>query len=97
MSYNQLILDPSTYVKNRAQRSEASILLRHVDDVVGMGPDEVLMIDFEHMKTSLYLTDVVVLRHDGDTEWSTIACFSLSCSTASLRSRHLRSRTMSVL
>ena len=66
-------------MKNRAQRSEASILLRHVDDVVGMGPDEVLMIDFEHMKTSLYLTDVVVLRHDGDTEWSTILA-SLSVS-----------------
>ena len=26
-----------------------------------------LMSDFEHMKTSLYLTDVVVLRHEGDT------------------------------
>ena len=25
------------------------------------------MNDFEHMKTSLYVTDVVVLRHDGDT------------------------------
>ena len=25
------------------------------------------MSDFEHMKTSLYLTDVVVLRHEGDT------------------------------
>ena len=31
------------------------------------GPEEHLMSDFEHMKTSLYLTDVVVLRHDGDT------------------------------
>ena len=38
-----------------------------MDDVVGTGPDEHLMSDFEHMKTSLYLTDVVVLRHDGDT------------------------------
>ena len=25
------------------------------------------MSDFEHMKTSLHLTDVVVLRHDDDT------------------------------
>ena len=25
------------------------------------------MSDFEHMKTSLYLADVVVLRHEGDT------------------------------
>ena len=31
------------------------------------GPEEHLMSDFEHMKTSLYLTDVVVLRYDGDT------------------------------
>ena len=38
-----------------------------MDDVVGTGPDEHLMSDFEHMKTSLYLTDVVVLRHEGDT------------------------------
>ena len=30
-----------------------------------VGPDEQLMSDFEHMKTSLYLTDVVVLRHVG--------------------------------
>ena len=67
MSYNQLISDPSTYVKERAQRSEDSILLRHMDDMVGTGPDEHLMSDFEHMKTSLYLTDVVVLRHEGDT------------------------------
>ena len=59
MSYNQLISDPSTYVKKRAQRSDHSILLRHMDDVVGTGPDEHLMSDFEHMKTSLYLTDVV--------------------------------------
>ena len=67
MSYNQLISDPSTYVKRRAQRSDDSILLRHVDDVVGTGPDSHLMSDFEHMKTSLYLTDVVVLRREGDT------------------------------
>ena len=67
MSYNQLISDPSTYVKKRAQRSDDSILLRHMDDVVGTVPDEHLMSDFEHTKTSLYLTDVVVLRHEGDT------------------------------
>ena len=34
---------------------------------MGTGPDEQLMSDFEHMKTNLCLTDVVVLRHDGDT------------------------------
>ena len=34
---------------------------------MGTGPEEHLMSDFEHMKTSLYLTDVVVLRHEGDT------------------------------
>ena len=66
-SYNQLTSDPSTPVKKRAQRSDGSILLRHMDDLVGTGPDEHLMSDFEHMKTSLYLTDVVVLRHEGDT------------------------------
>ena len=38
-----------------------------MDDMVGTRPDEHLMSDFEHMKTSLYLTDVVVLRHEGDT------------------------------
>ena len=64
MNYSQLISDPSTYVKKRAQRSDDSILLRHMDDVVGT---EHLMSYFEHMKTSLYLTDVVVLRHEGDT------------------------------
>ena len=42
---------PSGYVKKHAQRSEDSILLRHVDDVVGTGPDEHLTSDFEHMKT----------------------------------------------
>ena len=67
MSYNQLISDPSTYVKKHAQRTEDAILLHHMDDVVGTGPDEHLMSDFEHMKTSLYLTDVVGLRHEGDT------------------------------
>ena len=54
-------------MKKRAQRSDDSILLRHMDDVVGTGPEEHLMSDSEHMKTSLYLTDVVVLRHKGDT------------------------------
>ena len=67
MSYNKLISDPSTYVKKRAQRSDDSILLRHMDDVVGTGPDEHLMSDFEHVKTNVYLTDVVVLCHEGDT------------------------------
>ena len=57
MSYNQLRTDRSTYVKKRAQRSDDSIPLRHMDDVVGTGPDEHLMSDFEHMKTSLYLVD----------------------------------------
>ena len=67
MSYNQLISDPSTYVKKRAQRSDDSILLRHMDDVVGTGPDEHIISYFEHMKTSLYLTDVVVSCHERDT------------------------------
>ena len=67
MSHNQLKSDPSSYVKKRAQRSDDPILLRHMDDMVGTGPDEHLTSDFEHMKTSLYLTDVVVLRHEGDT------------------------------
>ena len=39
----------------------------HMDDVVGTGPEEHLMSDFEHMKTILCLTDVVVLRNEGDT------------------------------
>ena len=34
---------------------------------MGTGPEEHLMSDFEHTETSLYLTDVVVLRHEGDT------------------------------
>ena len=67
MNYNQLISDPSTYVKKRAQRSEDSILLRRMDDADGTGLDEHFMSDFEHMKTSLYLTDLVVLPHEGDT------------------------------
>ena len=79
MSYNHLISDPSTYVKKRTQRSGDAILLRHMDDVVGTGPDEHLMSDFEHMKTSLYLTDVVVLRHEGDT----FNCFGLEITKTS--------------
>ena len=67
MNCSQLIFDPSTCVKKRAQRSDDSIPLRHMDDVVSTGPEEHLMSDFEHMKTSPYLTDVVVLRHEGDT------------------------------
>ena len=43
--------DPSKYAKKRAQRQDGSILLRHMDDVVGTGPEEHLMSDFEHMKT----------------------------------------------
>ena len=38
-----------------------------MDDVVGASPEKHFMSDFEHVKTSLHLTDVVVLRHDGDT------------------------------
>ena len=67
MSYNQLMSDPSTYVEKRTRRSDDSILLPHMDDVVGTGPDEHLISYFEHLKTSLYLTDVVVLRHERDT------------------------------
>ena len=43
MSYKQLTSDPSTNVKKRTQRSEDSILLRHMDDVVGTRPDEQLI------------------------------------------------------
>ena len=46
MNYNQLMSDPSTYVKKRARRSDDSILLCHIDDVVGAGPEEYLMSDF---------------------------------------------------
>ena len=67
MNYSQLISDSSTYAKKRAQRSDDSILLRHMDDMVGTGPEEHLMGDFEHVKTCQYLTDVVVLRHESDT------------------------------
>ena len=44
MSHNQLMSDPSTYVRKRVQRSEDSMFLRHMDDV-GTGPEEHLMID----------------------------------------------------
>ena len=67
VNYSQLISDPSTCVKKRAHLSSDSILLRHIDDVVGTGPEEHLTSDFERVTTSLYLTDVVVLRHEGDT------------------------------
>ena len=67
MSYDQLISDPSTNVKKRTQRSDDSILLRHTDDVVGKGQDEHFMSDLEHVKTSLYWTDEVVFRNEGDT------------------------------
>ena len=39
----------SVYVKERAQRFDDPILLRHMDDVVGTGPDEHPMRDFEHL------------------------------------------------
>ena len=52
--------------EKRTPRPDDSILLRHMDDVVGTGPEEHLMSDIEHVKTSLYLTDVV-LRTVGDT------------------------------
>ena len=58
MSHDQLIFDPSTYVKKRTQRSDDAILLRHMDDVVGTGREEHHMSDFAHMKTSLCLTVV---------------------------------------
>ena len=67
MGYDQLVSDPSTYVEKRSQRPDDSILLRHMDDVVDTGPDTHLSIYCEHMNTSLYLTDVVVLRNEGDT------------------------------
>ena len=37
MNYDQLISDPSTDEKKRARRSDDSILLCHMDDVVGTG------------------------------------------------------------
>ena len=61
MSYNQLISDPSTYVKTRAQRSDDSILLP-TTWMTWWARDQTLISSaiFEHMKTSLYLRDVVV-------------------------------------
>ena len=67
MSYDQLISDPSTYVKKRKQRSDDSILLRLMDDKIGTGPQKHLVSDFESVKTSLYLTDVERLRKEDDT------------------------------
>ena len=46
INYSQLISDSSTCVKKRAQRSDESISLRRMDDVVGTRPDEHLMSDF---------------------------------------------------
>ena len=66
VTHDQLISGPSTYMKRRRQRSDDSILLRHMNDVVGTGPEEHLMSDFEHMQSCLYLTGVVVLRNGGD-------------------------------
>ena len=43
-------------VTKRAQRSDDAILLRHMDEVVGTGPEEHLMSDFVHIMTSLCLT-----------------------------------------
>ena len=60
MSFVPLVSDPSTYVKKRTLRQDDSVLLRHMDDVQ-------LMIGFGHMKICLSLTDVVVLRNEGDT------------------------------
>ena len=51
----------------RALQQVDSILFVHMEDVVGTGPEEHLMSDLENMKTSLYLTDAVVLRNEGDT------------------------------
>ena len=40
MGFDQLVSEPSTYVKKRTQRQDESILLRHMDDVVGTAPEE---------------------------------------------------------
>ena len=66
MGFDQFVADPSTYVKKRTQRQDDSLLLRHMDDVVGTAPEEHLTSDFEQEKTSLSLTDVVVFRKEGD-------------------------------
>ena len=63
---------------------KGSNILRHMDDVVGMGPEEHLMCDFEHMKTSLYLTDVVSIAisppsvHSAAESSSLKQCFATS-------------------
>ena len=59
-STEHLKSDPSKYVAKREKRKDDSILLRHMDD------EEHLMRNFERMKTSLLLTDVVVLRNTRD-------------------------------
>ena len=46
MSYDQLVTDPSAYVRKRTQQQDGSIFSRHMDDVVGTGSDEHLMSDF---------------------------------------------------
>ena len=63
-----------TNVKKRANRSDDSILLRYIDDVVVVGPDEHFMIDFEHDDQSVL--DVVLLRLEGDT----VNCLGLEIS-----------------
>ena len=70
MGYDQLVSDLSTYVKKRTQRQYDSILLRHMDDVVDAAPEEHLMSD---------LTDVVVLRNEGDT----VNCWALEITMTS--------------
>ena len=49
------------------KRHDDSIFLRHMDEVVGTGPEEHLISDFEHMKSRRFLTGVVVLRNEGGT------------------------------
>ena len=89
MNYRHLVFDTSTYVKKGAQRSEDSILLRHMDDVVGTGPAEHLR-DSEHIKTSLYLTDVVVLRQEGDTV--NFSGLEVAKTSTGVEGKHYRSR-----
>ena len=79
ISYEQLKSDLSSYVAKREKRKDDSILLRHMEDVVGTGPQEHLMRDFEHKKTSLLLTDVVVLRNTG----FTVNCWGLEITKTS--------------
>ena len=70
MGHDQLVSDPSTYVKKRTQRQNESILLRHTDDVDDTAPEEHLMSD---------LTNVVVLRNEGDT----VNCWALEITMTS--------------